>query len=93
MAGRRRNPWAGFGVALVMVAVIVVEARLALRTPTPGPGRPTGCTIRGRLAAGDPAAARVVLEDLLARERNALVQRLTPEARDQAIRDARRLAG
>ena len=66
MAGRRRNPWAGFGVALVMVAVIVVGARLALR---------------------------VVLEDLLARERNALVQRLTPEARDQAIRDARRLAG
>lgn len=53
----------------------------------------TGCTIGGRLASGDAAQAQAVLDDLLADERNMLVQGLTPEARDRAIRDARRLAG
>lgn len=53
----------------------------------------TGCTIRGRLATADAAQARAVLDELLAPERNALVQGLTPQARDQAIRDARALAG
>lgn len=53
----------------------------------------TGCTIGGRLASGDPDEARAVLDDLLADERNALVQGLTAEARDRAIDEARRLAG
>ncbi len=52
----------------------------------------TGCTIRGRLATGDPVEARRVLDDLLADQRNALVQGLTDPARDQAIADARRLS-
>ena len=50
------------------------------------------CTILGRLAGADPATAQGVLDDLLADERNALVQGLLPEARDAAEREARRLA-
>lgn len=53
----------------------------------------TGCTIRGRLATGDRAEARAVLVDLLADQRNALVQGLTDESRERALADARRLAG
>ena len=53
----------------------------------------TGCTIGGRLASGDPVEAAAVLEDLLADERNPLVQGLTDDAYDAALRDARRLAG
>lgn len=52
----------------------------------------SGCTILGRLAGADPATAQGVLDDLLADERNALVQGLLPEARDAAEREARRLA-
>lgn len=76
MVRRRRSPWAGFGLALITVAVVA-------RTT------PTGTLVNAELLRRGPAAP---VDDLLADQRNALVQGLTDPARDQAIADARRLS-